>query len=72
MITKTTKKRHLFTVMKRVGNGWRRIENCIFPLRRSARECCQELNNVNPLKTGGKIVKRYRVAKMEIVAPRGS
>jgi len=57
---KTTKKNHIYIVQKKVGNNWRRINDALFTLRRNARECSRELNN---LKKG-----RYRVRKM-IVAP---
>jgi len=70
MITKTTKKNHIYTVLKRVGNNWRRIESIVFTMRKDARSCCQELNNVNPLRKGGKVIRRYRVAKMTIASPR--
>ena len=66
----TTKKNHIYVLMRRVGNVWRRVEATLFVKRSLARECVRDLNNLQPLKSGKRVV-RYRVGRMEIVDPRG-
>lgn len=66
----TTKKNHIYILMKRVGKAWRRVDATLFVKRSDARECVRELNNLQPLKNGKRPV-RYRVGRMEIVDPKG-
>ena len=66
---KTTKKNHIYVLMKRVGKVWRRVDATLFVKRSDARDCVRELNALQPLK-GGKRPLRYKVGKMEIVSPR--
>jgi predicted Zn-ribbon and HTH transcriptional regulator len=68
---KTTKKNHIYVLMKRVGKVWRRVDMTLFVKRSIARQCVRELNDVQPLKNGKREV-RYRVGRMEIVDPKAT
>ena len=68
---KTTKKNHIYILMKRVGGEWRRVDATLFVKRSDARQCVRELNALQPLRDGKRPV-RYRVGKMEIVRPRAT
>ena len=68
---KTTKKNHIYVLMKRVGKVWRRVDATLFVKRSDARDCVRELNNLQPLKDGKRPL-RYKVGRMEIVAPKAT
>lgn len=59
----TTKKNHIYILMKRVGKAWRRVDATLFVKRSDARECVRQLNNLQPMRNG-KRERRYKVGKM--------
>lgn len=60
---RTTKKNHIYIIMRREGKAWRRVDATLFVKRDEARQCSRELNALQPVRNG-KRVQRYKVGKM--------
>lgn len=64
---KTTKRNQVWVVQKRVGKTWQMITDALFTRRSFARECSNQLNNLNPHPGRGPN-RRYRVV---VLRPQG-
>ena len=58
MDIKTTRKAHIYILMRRVGKNWVRVADSFFSKRDDARNCVRDLNNISK--------GRYKVGKMAI------
>lgn len=60
MDIKTTRKDHIYILMKREGKDWVRVAGSFFDKRSDARNCVRDLNNISRTK------RRFKVGKMAV------